>query len=387
MPTFRPPEATPVELLGISTAEAQWLGAPAGERQRAEASAAGLAEGDSTDVITLSGPGVATAAALRAFATASDPVPGDVIGVLPDPIGAWSRHPAFGAPIAMVRLRGGGACTPERAAAATPATVPAPHRELPVAVADSSGGRAASIEISDVLVIATAHWAGVLWSNLLLLGPVLFGALVGPPWMLPIRGTCAFLRTFSTDPMVLAGAMTRIGRGAQVHPTAVVEGCTVGEGAKIGPGAVVRGSIVGAGASIEPQAMVNASVVGPRSHVQRQALVLYSVIHPDAAAGGAIQLSVLGPGSTLKHGAKLMDHGFGAGVRVDVAGVRQAVPLDVIGVGLGARTVVGSGVQIAPGRAVPPDLQIGPAADSVLRRIPRDLTGIVEVRDGTLVKR
>jgi len=106
--TFLPPAPVPVRDLGLTTAEAIWLGVPAGYRKLTEAAAAGLGNGPSDDVVTLSSGAVASAGALRRFVQASAATSGDVVGVLAEPLGRWSRDPALGPEALMVRLRGGG---------------------------------------------------------------------------------------------------------------------------------------------------------------------------------------------------------------------------------------------------------------------------------------
>ena len=67
-------------------------------------------------------------------------------------------------------------------------------------------------------------------------------------WKIPL--VC--LKTGSLDPLRWAGALNFVERGAQIHPSAVVEGCWLREGAKVGPGAVIRGCILGEGAVVDP---------------------------------------------------------------------------------------------------------------------------------------
>ena len=53
-----------------------------------------------------------------------------------------------------------------------------------------------------------------------------------------------------------------IGKNCMIHPTAVVEACTIGDNVEIGPHAVVRACVVGDGAKIDEHCVVNLSVVG-----------------------------------------------------------------------------------------------------------------------------
>jgi hypothetical protein len=384
--TFVPPAPVPVADLGVTTAEAIWLGVPAGERQRAEALQAGLSEGPSSDLVTLSPGALASAGALRRFVAASASLEGDVVGELAEPLGAWGREEAFGDRALLVRLRGGGDATPERVAAARRVVVPVEHRVLPVKLADSPGGRSAEIPVADAVIVNASCWQGLLWANLLGLAPELLAQLLGPRWLAPIRVAWAWLRTWSADPMVIAGALTRVGSGVRIHPTAVVEACVVGDGVQIGPGAVVRFCVLGAGAVVEAQALAQFAVIGPGAHVQRQALAQFSVLHPGSAVAGAMQMGVLGPRAAVKHGATLYDQHVDGPVRASVGGRLVPAPLGVLGVGVGAGTMIASGVHVAAGRTLPPDLRVLPARGEVLTRVPPGLSGTVELRDGSLVR-
>jgi hypothetical protein len=384
MPVFRLPEPVPVEALELSSDQVIWLGVPASERLVAEAHLAGLRSGEGEDVVTLSPGAVANAAALRAFVRASSAIPGDVVGRLAGPVGAFQERASFGASPRMIRLRGGGAVDEARVARASVIEVSTRFREFPVGLADVSGRREELLPVGEAVLVDAGHWASLLWANLLGLGPWLWAQLVGGPWVAPIRLSWALLRSRSLDPMIVAGSLNRVGRGAKIHPSAVVEGAFIGAGASIGPGAVVRGAVLGAGASVESQAEVSFSVLGPDALVQRKAMLRFGVVHPGATVGGSTQLGVLGPGAALKHLAALLDQNFGAPVSVIRDGRRVEAPLGMIGVGLGARSVLGAGVYVAPGRTVPPDLVVAPPSSAVVRKIPPGLRGAVGIVDGEL---
>lgn len=354
--SFVPAPAAPVEDLGVDTHQACWLGQPARDRLAQEAAWAGLSLGPSDDLITHSPGSLVSAYALRDFERASRGIAGDVLGVLAPPLDLWCDHPALGRPARLLRLRGGAeGWSAERAAQATLLQVQGDHYDLPGLLADVPGGRSTQLPLSNHVLCPADHYAGLLWANLISLGPALWRALVGPLWAAPLRLAWGALRALSVQPFQVAGALNRVQRGARIHPSAVVEGVWLGPGASVGPGAVVRGSILGAGARVEAQALVAFSVLGPEAVVQRRGWVQYGLLDAGAAHGGAMQLGVLGPGSAVKGGAYLLDQGLpGREVRASVRGSLHPAPLGVLGVGLGAGSMVGSGVWVAAGRAVPP---------------------------------
>lgn len=385
-PTFLLPEPVPVEGLGFSTADATWVGEPLVERQRAEVLRAGLVLGDSDDVISLSPGAVATAAALRAFVVATDAEPSARLGVLADPVGQWSSHPAFGAPARMIRWRGRDR-SPERLVGVTPIAVQVTGtKALEVRLADVPGGRAEALMHAPALLLPVGGWAGLLWANLLALPDVLETGLREPAWSLGARALAAWWRGGSGEGFL--ARFNRIDEGAFVHPDASVTASWIKKGAKVGAGAVVSYSILGEGASVEAGALAQFCVLGPRAHVQRRGFAQYAVVCTDAAVAGTLQLALLGPGAAVKRGATLLDQTLdGEAVRVSLGGQLHPVPLGSIGVGVGARTVVGHSVVVAPGRSLPADLRIAAGPGNLLARVPEGASGLLIVRDGTLVPR
>ena len=239
--------------------------------------------------------------------------------------------------------------------------------------------------VADAWVFPVRHWAQVLWANLLALGPHLWGELVGHGAAAGARVVWATVRAGSTRPDALAAVLSRRGRGVRVHRSAVVEGAILGDGAVVGAGAVVRGSILGAGAVVEELALVEGAVLGAGARVQRMALAKFMVIEEGASHAGITQLSVIGRGAQVKLGATLMDLGLGQAVRVRAGGELRAAPHGMCGVGVGEDAVIGSGVRVAPGRAIPPGLTVLADSSGTLTRVdvPAGCTRAV-VRDGAL---
>jgi len=184
--------------------------------------------------------------------------------------------------------------------------------------------------------------------------------------------------------MVLAGALKRVEAGVRIQPSAVVEGCWLQKGATVGPGAVVRGCVLGPTASIEAQALASFTVLGQGAVLQRRGWIQFGVVHEGAAVGGAMQMGVLGPKASFKHGSYLMDQNRDQSVGVLVDGVRIPAPLGLLGVGVGARSVIGSGVWVAPGRSVGPDQIILASKDKVLVNPEPGLAGAFAVENGRL---
>ena len=282
---------------------------------------------------------------------------------------------------------GGDADTAARIAAAEPVEFDPKERLLEFAVPRTQFGvDVLELPLSDQVVLPTGHWLQLLWANLLGLPPFLWRTLAGRnvvsvAWNL---GT-AIIASRSLDPRVVSGRLVRKGRNCRIHPTAVVEGCWLGDDVDIGANAVVRASVLADGAAVEELAMVEGCVFGPGARAQRHAMVKYAVLAERAVCGGIAQLSVLDRDAALKLTATLMDQGLGQGVRVQAAGELRRAPIGLAGVCIGEGSVVGAGVQVAPGRCLPPGVEILPPVGNVVTRIPAGSTGKLVVRDGTLV--
>ena len=377
----RPPEG----IVGPA-GEIPWLGASLAARQAAAFAEAGLPLvagpiGPSLGAVLVREDAAVTADALKALADAGRAAGQDRRFSLGGRSGALATLLALGRdePLA-VYLHGDGPWDLERIRAA-PAVEIDPKERLfppPEPVMDT-------LAVTDRLVLPMGHWAQALWANLLGLGPFLWRGLLGRhPAVALGRIAWAALRAGSLNPARIAGKVVRRGRGCRVHPAAVVEACWLGDNVQVGAGAVVRGAVLGDGAVVEEQALVAFSTLSPGARVQRQALVKYSLLAEGAVVAGTMQLGVIDRGSVVKYGAILMDLAMGRPVTVLVGDARLPAPLGMLGVCVGARTTVATGVYVAPGRALPPDLQILPDPDAVLRRVEVGLTGAVVVRGGRM---
>jgi carbonic anhydrase/acetyltransferase-like protein (isoleucine patch superfamily) len=310
-------------------------------------------------------PGVIWSA--RAAAAVRGLAPGDVRGAstmtLAGPIGALTGTPLWLARLGE-RPDETAAARWARAEAVALATFDAAERDLPGMTLP--GG---PLRVADAWILPVGHWTQLLWANLLGLGPFLWEQLVGQGAGAPLRLAWAALRAGSTAPADVAARLNRLGKGASIHRNATVEGCLLGPGVHVGAGAVVRGAVLGADAVVEELALVEGAVIGRGARVQRLAMAKFSVIEESASFAGIMQLGVVGRGAVVKHGATLMDMAFGQAVRVRVGDSLQAAPHGLCGVCVGDGATLASGVRVAPGRAIPPGLEILGDPSQVLSRL------------------
>ena len=285
----------------------------------------------------------------------------------------------------LVYLAPGGTITPERIQAAPPKEFDPQERMLELPLPRSQFGvDLLELPLTERLVLPTSHWNQLLWANLLGMPSFLWRDLAGRNFIeVGIRAVWAAMRAGSVSPQRIGAKLGRKGKGCRIHPSAVVEGCWLGDAVEIGANAVVRGSVLADGAVVEDLAMVEFSVMAPASRVQRQAMLKFSVLRQRSALAGVMQLGVLDRGAAVKRGAYLMDMAFGQKVKLKVGNRLADAPLGMAGVCVGQDTLIGVGVKVAGGRAIPAGLQITGGAD-VLVRIPRGMTGRVVVRKGTL---
>ncbi|MCK6507347.1 hypothetical protein L6R53_28915 [Myxococcota bacterium] len=167
----------------------------------------------------------------------------------------------------------------------------------------------------------------------------------------------------------IARALSQVGKGCDIHPTAVVEVSQLGEGVKVGPHAVVRGSVLGDGAVVDEHATVNFSVVGQGAHVGRFAMLNLSTLWPGAWVSwcNGTQACVIGRDAFVAWGATLLDMSFGRTIAVEHQGARVDSGEHFLGVAVGHRAVVGHGVKVNYGVAVPGDAVLVGGPEGLLR--------------------
>ncbi len=388
------PRAAPLEGLGGPAGRAPWVGLPLADRQERAMLEIGLSVVDDPGAVTDRGRLLVREDVTLTWQAALDVVER---GLAEGRDLAWrasGRTGGFAADIALgdrgpwlVWLAPGGGADLARIHAAEAVDFDPKERllEFPVPRAQF-GADVLELPISDRVVLPTGHWIGLLWANLLGLPTFLWRQLAGRNVVeVAWRILGAILRARSIDPPTVGGKLGRKGKGCRIHPSAVVEGCWLGDDVEIGANAVVRASVLADGAAVEAQAMVEGCVFGAGARAQRQAMVKYSVLAERAMAGGIMQLAVLDRDAAVKLTATLMDQAFGEqGVRVRAAGELHRAPLGLAGVCVGEGTLVGAGVKVAPGRVLPPGLEILPPPDEVVSRVPDGIAGKVVVRDGTL---
>lgn len=221
---------------------------------------------------------------------------------------------------------------------------------------EAVGADTLALRFSSATYGTVSHFAALQRTNL----HALMGrALEGAPLAKLARYFVASLRAFAFTGPRVARALSRVGTGCEIHPTAVVEGSRLGDFVEVGPHAVVRGCHVGNDVRIDAQAICELSVLGDHARVQRRAMVNASTVYPSARVGGILQLAVVGRESATKMFAVGTDMRLDGPVRVQSPSGLRAIDQGYMGVCIGHGAFVGSGVWIAPGRVVPAGARVG----------------------------
>jgi carbonic anhydrase/acetyltransferase-like protein (isoleucine patch superfamily) len=220
------------------------------------------------------------------------------------------------------------------------------------------------------------------WTHLLQVNRVAWALewLDRPGWRQALTLAWAVIRAGIPTRTRLLRTLSRVGRGCEIHPTAVLEGAILEDGVRVGPFCVVRFSRVGRASWLQDHAQVTLSVLGERTMVSASSTVNLCLTWPEAAASQILmQLSVLGRRSITTGGGFMMDMRFDRNVRVLHEGRAQDSGTRFLGSAVGHGAILGTGFWLAPGRAIPNGAVVVRPPDQVVREIPR------EVADGTLL--
>lgn len=233
-------------------------------------------------------------------------------------------------------------------------------------------------------VMTVHHWVHVLWVNQLVGGLELRNT---PTWQFVLRGLWGVLRAFSLNKWRVLGKLNRIGKGCDIHPTAVIEGSTLGPGCVIGPYARVMFSTLGEGVQVMPVAQVELCVLGDRAVVAEQSFLRFCVLYPEAVASQYLmQQCVIGRRAITTGGAFTMDLNFDQDIRVPLDGALHSTGTRFLGSAFGHRCRVGTGFWMASGRMVPNDYFLVRDPTRVLSKLPPGLAdqGPLVASDGVL---
>ena len=217
--------------------------------------------------------------------------------------------------------------------------------------------------------IHVTHWALILRANL-----AAFVSTLKDLWeRRPVYIVLRFIadRLFGRFRRV---RLSRVGKGCEIHPTAVVEGSWIGDNVKIGAGAIIQGSVIGNDAIIEEAAVVELSTLGHRTWIGRNTVMFMSVMYDGVFSGHRLtQACLFGHDVTTTGGGYLIDLNFNGPVKVLKDGAVVDSGTNFLGVCLGHRVTMGTGMWIHGGREVPNDTFLIRDPADVIVKIPTEV--------------
>ncbi len=208
--------------------------------------------------------------------------------------------------------------------------------------------------------VPVSHWVELLRANLIAIGTQVLAASL---FSAGLQLMWAAFRAMSLNPFKILQKLTTRGRKCTIHPSAVVEGCTLGDNVQIDAHAVLRGCHIGNNVQIGAHTIADFSVFGEGSRLTRKGGANLSVVYPGASVGGDLQLAFVGEKVTTKLYSVGTDMVLGGPVQVKSPRGRLSVDIGYQGVCLGHRAFLGSGIWIAPGRVIGPERRVLRAAE------------------------
>jgi hypothetical protein len=250
----------------------------------------------------------------------------------------------------------------------------------------SFGGdkKEAEISLPRHPVMTLHHWAHILWAN------QAAGAMAARsvPKSRQIRqGLWAVIRARSINRWKVLGKLNQIGRGCDIHPTAVIEGSTLEDGVSVGAFARVLFSRIGKNSTLMPGAHVEASTLGERCAVSQCTTIRLCVLYPGSVAGQRLmQACVLGRDVLTVEAFWSIDLNLDRDCRVMLDGKLHSTGARFIGSAFGHGSRIGTCGWMAQGRMIPNGAFLVAPPDQVISRIDPNLPAGVPVANdkGTL---
>lgn len=258
--------------------------------------------------------------------------------------------------------------------------VPVPHHLL------GRGSPTLGFPLTSTVAMRVRHWVHVLRASHVMPQVALLERVEDAPLRSLLRASLALRPTRAAMTRALKARLVFRGRRTFIHPTATVEASVLGDDVSIGAYAYVVGSVLGAGCVVEQRAHVEQSCLGPRTFVSKNSSLSACAAFGDTdVCVNGIQTCVVAERCGLTSWARPLDLVPGGEVVVRDGEALRAVGELPCGVAFGEGVFVGAGVDIAPGRAIPPGVRLVSDPSSTLQRVPEDAEpGTSYVADGTL---
>ncbi len=235
--------------------------------------------------------------------------------------------------------------------------------------------------LTSSVVMHVNHWIHVLWANQLSIQirwieTVLEHKLWTGAKCLAAATACLFTGRWNLPALKwsMAKRFNRIGKGCDIHPTALVEFSHIADGVRIGANALVRGCVVDTNTVIEDRACVQYSVVGKDCFISKNSVLVFSAGYPEGdLCGNGTQSSLFGRKVAITSWCRIIDIKAAGEVKVEHEGKLHSTGTSFLGACFGHGSYGGMDATIQAGRAVPNGAMIVKDPDQIIRSIPADL--------------
>ena len=237
---------------------------------------------------------------------------------------------------------------------------------------------------TETIPIHIRHWAHLWLANLFSLGETLMDRFLKSKWKLFTRAVTAF----SLNKHKIASRFLIKGKGCDIHPTAVVQGCVLGDRVTIGAHCLVQGCILGDDVQVNEHSTLLGSVFGEGSSTSPRGWTKFCVVYPGSSTTGhALHGSVVGRDVFMASPAYLYDLKIKGTIKVRHEGRLVDTKLNFLGGCVGHEAIVGPDIWLASGMEIPNKVVVVKNPDEIITSIPDNLPQgeYLTVREGKLV--
>jgi len=237
---------------------------------------------------------------------------------------------------------------------------------------------------TDAVLIHVCHWTHLWLANLLCLGGTLFHAFTRSKFRLVLRA----LSAFSLNKHKIASRFLLKGKGCDIHPTAVVQGCILGNRVTIGAHCLVQACILGDGVKVNEHSILLGSVFGEGSSTSPRGWTKFCVVYPKSSTTGhALHGSVVGRNVFMASPAYLYDLKIRGTIKILYNGERVDTGLNFLGSCVGHEAIIGPDTWLGSGMEIPNRAVVVKNPEEIITSIPDDLPEgeYLTVRNGRLL--
>jgi acetyltransferase-like isoleucine patch superfamily enzyme len=237
---------------------------------------------------------------------------------------------------------------------------------------------------TDAVMIHLCHWTHLWLANLMALGGTLFRTFTRSKFRMVMRA----LSAFSFNKHKIASRFVVQGKGCDIHPSAVVQGCILGDGVSIGAHCLVQGCILGDGVKVNEFTILLGSVFGEGSSTSPRGWTKFCVVYPKSSTTGhALHGSVVGRNVFMASPAYLYDLKIKGTIKILHQGRRVDTGLNFLGSCVGHEAIIGPDIWLASGMEIPNRAVVVKNPGEIITSIPDDLPEgeYLTVRNGQLV--